>query len=421
MATTRFLHTPDGVRDICNEECLQKLVLEDRLQTAMRNYGYHSIQTPTFEYFDVFSREIGTIPSRELYKFFDKEGNTLVLRPDMTPSIARLAGKMYANEDFPVRFCYTGNTFVNHASLQGKLREVTQTGAELIGDDSVDADAEMIAMTIDCMKQAGFPEFQVSVGQMDFFHALVEEAALDEDTVEELRRMISRKNQFGIEELLEEHVKDEALIAIFLKLPELYGSVEMLANVKEMTTNSRAIAALERLESIYEIMKFYGMEKYVFFDLGMLTKHRYYTGVIFRSYTYGTGEAIIKGGRYNNLLSYFGKQSPAIGFAVIVNHMMSALMHQKIEIPYEKQSILLVYDKTQLQQAVETANKLRAKGVNIAILLKSEGKTIADYKEYAKRHTMTELLFAENADKVMSVNLETDATTETSLQAVVSR
>ena len=89
MATTRFLHTPDGVRDICNEECLQKLVLENRLQTAMRNYGYHSIQTPTFEYFDVFSREIGTIPSRELYKFFDKEGNSFVLRPDMTPSIAR--------------------------------------------------------------------------------------------------------------------------------------------------------------------------------------------------------------------------------------------------------------------------------------------------------------------------------------------
>ena len=114
------------------------------------------------------------------------------------------------------------------------------------------------------------------------------------------------------------------------------------------------------------------MEKYVFFDLGMLTKLRYYTGVIFRSYTYGTGEAIIKGGRYDNLLSHFGKQSPAIGFAVIVNHMQSALMHQKIEIPYEKQTILLVYDKTQLQQAVKTASTLRGKGVNIAILLKSE-------------------------------------------------
>ena len=84
----KLLHTPEGVRDIYNVECGKKLALENRLKKTLHLFGYHDIQTPTFEYFDVFRKEIWTIPSRELYKFFDKEGNTLVLRPDFTPSIA---------------------------------------------------------------------------------------------------------------------------------------------------------------------------------------------------------------------------------------------------------------------------------------------------------------------------------------------
>ena len=138
----RLLHTPEGVRDIYGKEYEEKLYVESRLRDCIRLYGYRDIQTPTFEFFDVFSREIGTTPSRELYKFFDKEGNTLVLRPDFTPSIARCAAKYFGEERHPLRFSYIGNTFINTSNLQGKLKEVTQLGAELIGDSSVEADAE---------------------------------------------------------------------------------------------------------------------------------------------------------------------------------------------------------------------------------------------------------------------------------------
>ena len=132
----QLLHTPEGVRDIYNVECGKKLSLESRLHKVLQLYGYHDIQTPTFEYFDVFRKEIGTTPSRELYKFFDKEGNTLVLRPDITPSVARAAATLFGDEDLPIRLCYTGNTFVNHSSYQGRMRENTQMGAELIGVDN---------------------------------------------------------------------------------------------------------------------------------------------------------------------------------------------------------------------------------------------------------------------------------------------
>ena len=149
------LHTPEGVRDIYNKECETKLALQKKLNTVLHLYGYKDIQTPTFEYYDVFREEIGSTSTQELYKFFDREGNILALRPDITPSIARAAATLFENEDFPIRLCYAGNTFINHSSYQGRLKENTQLGAELIGLDAIEADAEMIAMVVDGLKKTG--------------------------------------------------------------------------------------------------------------------------------------------------------------------------------------------------------------------------------------------------------------------------
>ena len=139
----------------------------------LKNYGYHAIQTPTFEYFDVFGKEVGTIPSKELYKFFDREGNTLVLRPDITPSIARMATTLYDTEKMPIRLCYKGNTFINHSSYRGRLHETTQAGAELIGLDSVEADAEMVAMAVESLKEVGLGDFQIHIGNVEFFESFI--------------------------------------------------------------------------------------------------------------------------------------------------------------------------------------------------------------------------------------------------------
>ena len=166
----KLVHTPEGVRDIYGEEKAKKTAVERLLHEKITGYGYRDIQTPTFEFFDVFSKEVGTTPSRELYKFFDKEGNTLVLRPDFTPSIARCAAKYFMDEDVPIRFCYQGNTFTNTSQLQGKLKEVTQMGAELIGDGSVQADAEMIAMTIEALYHAGLSDEERRRNQEDFIY-----------------------------------------------------------------------------------------------------------------------------------------------------------------------------------------------------------------------------------------------------------
>ena len=330
----KVLHTPEGVRDIYNVECGKRLALEGRLKKVFHLYGYHDIQPPTFEYFDVFGKEIGTIPSKDLYKFFDKDGNTLALRPDITPSIARAVATLFKEEELPIRLCYTGNTFVNHSNYQGRLRETTQMGAELMGDDSVEADAEMLALVIESLLTIGLKEFQLNVGNVDFFQSLIEDACLDEEAEERVRELINNRNYFGVEEFLESIQVKRSSKEAFAALNELVGGVDILVHAKNIAPNSKGVMAIRRLEKIYDTLKLYGVEKFVNFDLSMTGTYGYYTGIIFRGYTFGTGDAIVKGGRYDHLIEKFGKQSPSIGFAIVLDELMNALTRQKIRIVY---------------------------------------------------------------------------------------
>ena len=229
----RLIHTPEGVRDIYGLEYAKKIKVQDLLHQNFKLFGFQDILTPTFEFFDVFGSEIGTTPSKELYKFFDKEGNTLVLRPDFTPSMARCAAKYFVDTNIPVRLTYAGNTFTNTSNLQGKLKEVTQTGVELIGDDSVAADAELINLAVEALRCSGLREFQVSIGEIEYFKGICEEFGLNDETEVELREFISNKNYFGAEELLESKQISKDKITAILKVTELFGSYETLQLAKQ--------------------------------------------------------------------------------------------------------------------------------------------------------------------------------------------
>ncbi|MFQ9638905.1 MAG: ATP phosphoribosyltransferase regulatory subunit [Eisenbergiella sp.] len=110
---------------------------------------------------------------------------------------------------------------------------------------------------------------------------------------------------------------------------DLSGSAEALPKAKELVSNERSLQAVERLEELYRVLCEYGVERYISFDLGLLSKYHYYTGVIFKAYTYGVGDAVAKGGRYDNLLKYFGKEASAIGFVIVVDDLLEALARQK--------------------------------------------------------------------------------------------
>ncbi|MCI8465008.1 MAG: ATP phosphoribosyltransferase regulatory subunit [Lachnospiraceae bacterium] len=389
----QLLHTPEGVRDIYHSEYERKLAVEGRILKILKSYGYSGLQTPSFEFFDIFNKERGSVASREMYKFFDREGNTLVLRPDMTPPVARCAAKYYTEERFPIRLSYLANTFINHSSYQGRLKESTVQGAELIGDGSSDADAELIALTVNCLLIAGLKDFQVDVGQVEFFNGLVEEAELPPETEARLRELIEEKNFFGVEDLVSRQSLDGRISEVFRRLPELFGSAEILETAARLVVNPRMKAAVERLENLWRILKLYGLSDYVSFDLGMLGKYQYYTGIIFRGVTFGMGEPIVSGGRYDGLMRQFGKEAPAVGFSISIDGLMSALSRQHIFVEIPEPAALLVYDRKRQETAIPLAVRLRKAGRKLQLIRKKEEVSLLEYKQFGERNQMETLYY----------------------------
>ncbi|MBQ8730795.1 MAG: ATP phosphoribosyltransferase regulatory subunit [Lachnospiraceae bacterium] len=404
---SRLLHTPVGVRDIYGDECKNKLIVQKKINDVFASYGYSDIQTPTFEYFDIFNKERGSVASNNMYKFFDREGYTLVLRPDMTPSIARAAAKYYMDEEMPIRFCYTGNAYINNSEYQGKLKEFTQIGCELIGDNTSDDDAEVIVMVIETLMQAGLKEFQIEIGHIGFFKGLVEEIGIDSNSEANLRELIQNKNYFGVEELVKSFGIDNEAANTLLRLPQMFGTVELLDEAKMLTSNKTALDAISRLAKLIDLLKLYDFDKYVSIDLGMLSNLTYYTGIMFKVYTYGTGDAIVNGGRYDKLISQFGKDAPSIGFSITMDRLMAALNRQKIDIPIAKNTTMILYDTAKAEYAILLAKNNRSVNMAVNLIEKDSNKSMDEYIEYCNKNYIGGIVYIKEDDTASVINAAT--------------
>lgn len=411
------LHTPEGVHDLVPFDCSLKLDIEKKINKVFKRYGYNNIETPTFEYYEVFSDE--SVLPEQMYKFFDRDGSILALRADMTPPIARVVATSYKIEDLPLRFCYTGKAFRYNEIYQGKLREFSQAGIELIGVNSEDADAEIIAIAVNSILATGLEDFRIDIGQVDFFKGILEEAGFDENTGIQVQNMIDKKDYIGLEEILEDTKISDNLKNIFLDLPKLVGSIDILKITKELITNNRALAAVEKLESLYTIFQEYGIEKYISFDLGMITHINYYTGIIFRGYTYGTGFSILDGGRYDKLIQKFGVDTPAVGFGIRINEILSAFERQNIKNDTYGQCTLLAYTKEGRKSALAIADELRSTGVDIENSL--IGEDITRNIEYATVKKMGGLLYFLDSERVDIINVQTGERIETTVSEIIAQ
>ena len=386
-----LLRTPEGVRDIYGYECERKTIVMNNIHEVLHLYGNQDIETPAFEYFEIFNHDKGSAPSSDMYKFFDRENNTLVLRPDFTPSVARSVAKYFADEELPIRLCYKGNVFVNTPQHQGKQSEMTEMGCELINDASSAADAEMVACIIDCLKASGLDEFLIEIGEVDYFKGLIEEAGVDYNTEKAIRGYIQKKDFFGLSDHVSKLDIPENVKNAFDNFDTLFGGPEMLDKAMGYTTNARAKEAIDRMRRVYAALSYYHYDQYINFDLSMINDYEYYTGIVFSGYTYDIGTPFVRGGRYNDLLKKYGKDAPSIGFVILIDELMKALMRQGI--PYEtmNDTAMILYDQELQDSAVALASKLRDKGIDTNLIRKSKRHEEEEYLNYAARYSLSNI------------------------------
>lgn len=356
------IYTPEGVSDILFEGCARKRALEADLRTWFSLSGYQELETPALEFYDVFGGDNSLIRQEQMFKFTDAQGRLLVLKPDMTIPVARVAATQFKNPSWPIKCFYVGNAFSADEMGGGRLNEFTQAGIEILGTNTPEADAEVIATAVRAVLAAGIDDFQIDIGQVEFFRGIMEESGLPEAEIEEVRALIDRKDFVGVEEVAERHDIPAHLKALILDLPKLFGSKEIIQRLEGQQIGFRATAALESLRTVLEILEDRGVGDHVSVDLGILQSLNYYTGIVFRGYTYGVGFPILSGGRYDNLVARFGLDCPATGFSMGVNLVLRALERQRRERETEQGGILVTYAPGGRKMAVRVCEAFRAQG-----------------------------------------------------------
>lgn len=361
------LHTPTGMNDIMPEECMRKREVENTLWTVFASFGYQEVEMPMFEYYDVYADAVGKVSKgleqESMFKFFDDRGRILALRPEMTTSIARMAATKTEGVPLPLRFCYTGSVFRVERTYGARQREFTQSGIELIGVNTPQADAEIIAAAIEALLAVGMREFHMEIGQVAFFNGLTEQAGLDAYAVESLRERIDSKDKFGIKELTEKLDIDRNIKELMIELPFLFGGDEIFDRADVEGLNQTSKDALENVRKIYTLLCGYGLEKFVSIDLGMLQSIDYYTGSIFKCYTHGIGFPICAGGRYDNLMQKFGRNMGAVGIAFGINHILTVLRGTSVLTDEDNISRTLVFtEKGAEALSYDLAYSLRVNG-----------------------------------------------------------
>jgi ATP phosphoribosyltransferase regulatory subunit len=263
-----------------------------------------------------------------------------------------------------------------------------------MGESQISADAEILSMVVESLRTCGLREFQISVGHAQFLSGLIDAAGLSKETVSEIRELLFNKNFFGVEECVAELSIPDDLKKLFGLLGNFHTDIELLTEAKEYAKNYPVILeAAEQLMQLYDFLTIYGIEKYISFELGTISDYQYYTGIIFSGYTYGTGEPVVKGGRYDKLLNYYGKNTPAIGYAIQVDQLLAALSRQKIAIDTPTNSAILVFTETHAADAIRKATVLRGQGMMVQVTPFAEGKTKEDYFDYAVKNHINRVEF----------------------------
>lgn len=362
MSKPLVFEKPLGMHDTLPALYETKKRIRTKIASFIQSWGYQFIETPTLEYYDTVGAASAML-EKQLFKLLDQEGNPLVLRPDMTAPIARVAGSSLKNAAYPLRLAYDSHLFQAQQREGGRPAEYEQIGIELIGDGTRSADAEVIALMIAALKEAGLENFKVAVGHVGFMNKLFLDVVGTQERAEALRKFLNEKNYVGYRE----HVKQLKLSSIderrLLALLGLRGRKETVDEAMNVIDNYESEAALKELQSLWSILEAYDVASDVTLDLTLVRHISYYTGIVFEAYAEGLGSPLAGGGRYDELLEKFNRPAQATGFGIRLDHLIEALDGEEDEAPIS----CLIFTKEHQAEAIAKAKEMRERGKRVVL------------------------------------------------------
>lgn len=355
------LITPEGTRDLLFEDCAAVRAVETRLQNSFKAKGYSEVITPGLEFYDVFNMKSRYFPQESMYKLVDNKLRLMVVRPDSTMPIARMTATRLREQELPIRLCYSQSVYRSKPSMRGRSDEIRQTGIELIGSASKRAELEILSNALEVLSSFQTEGFRLELGHIGFFKAMIEKLDCDSDTAENIRSLIEVKNYPALNDLLDTVGDSEAARAL-KQLPRLFGGEEVFEEAAKLYSDPQADAVLAELKETYERANALGYKGMITIDLGLVNRMDYYTGTVIKGYIEGCGDAVLSGGRYDKLLSEFGYDVPAAGFAVNVDAVARAEM-KKIDFRPKPVDVIVFGTDGHETDAAVNCSKLISEGL----------------------------------------------------------
>lgn len=358
---------PKGVADFLPEQANKIGYIEARISRVFELWGFQRIITPLLEFQDVLSAGMGADLKERMFRFEDRYGNRLVaIPPDITPQVARIVATRMSGFPLPYRLWYVGRVLRHAEHGSGKSRELRQTGVELIGLDSPEADAEMIAMAIEVLKNLGFSDFKLDLGHIGFGRGMLDASGATGALRRRLEGAIGRKDLSELQEILRQSELSSSSAEELSALPRLFGGRDVLNKAREVVHNETSLAALNNLSAVIDILNIHGVTDQIAIDLGEMRGFNYHTGVTFEGFVPGLGESVCSGGRYDNLMAQYGAPKPATGFAFNILALLSALDHRPDVEASKTRDFLIFNSSDDRREALNIAQSLRHAGYTTA-------------------------------------------------------
>lgn len=306
--------TPEGTKDFLFAESSAMDDICGKIENVFVSRGFKKVITPGLEFYDVFTVPCSGISQESMFKTTDNKGRLLVARPDSTLPIARMMSSRLKNSTLPVRLYYKQAVYRNNPTLTGRRNELMQMGVELLGVKGIRADLEILTTAIKAISSVA-DDYRIELGHAEVFDILSDELNIDDDYKEKIRISIEGKNYSALNNLLDKLTPCSAVTAI-RSLPSLFGGEEIFEKALQICQGTKAVSALEYLHKIYCNLAPLGLGDKLIIDLGLVQRNDYYTGIVFTGYINGIGDAVLSGGRYDDLLSEFDAPMGAAGFAI---------------------------------------------------------------------------------------------------------